>query len=154
MDDARFLAGLQAHFGDRAGRFLAVTARAAFPLKLRTVNVPVALRTAIIGNAAQALHPIAGQGLNLGLRDAATLAGLLHSTPREELGGAAMLSAYREARRRDASSGVLVTDLLVAAFSDARRLPTWGRGLALAALDLFGPARRLLAERMIHGSPT
>jgi 2-octaprenyl-6-methoxyphenol hydroxylase len=123
-------------------------------LKLRAVNIPVALRAAIIGNAAQALHPIAGQGLNLGLRDAATLASLLHSTPRGMLGGAAMLSAYEEARRRDASSGVRVTDLLVSAFADGRRLPTWGRGLALAALDLFPPARRLLAERMIHGAPT
>jgi 2-octaprenyl-6-methoxyphenol hydroxylase len=131
-----------------------VASRAAFPLKLRTVNVPVALRTAIIGNAAQALHPIAGQGLNLGLRDAATLAGLLHSTPREAVGSAAMLSAYQEARRRDASRGVRVTDFLVSAFSDPRRLPTWGRGLALAALDLFPPARRLLAERMIHGAPS
>jgi 2-octaprenyl-6-methoxyphenol hydroxylase len=154
LEDAAFLAELQTHFGDRAGRFLAVASRAAFPLKLRTVNVPVALRTAIIGNAAQALHPIAGQGLNLGLRDAATLAGLLHSTPREEVGSAAMLSTYQEARRRDASRGVMVTDFLVSAFSDPRRLPTWGRGLALAALDLFPPARRLLAERMIHGAPS
>lgn len=154
LDDRDFLADLQSHFGDRAGRFLDVTARAAFPLKLRTVNVPVAMRTAIIGNAAQALHPIAGQGLNLGLRDAAALATLLRSTPRPEIGGAVMLDAYRDARRRDASSGVLVTDLLVAAFSDPRRLPTLGRGLALAALDLFPPARRLLAERMIHGAPT
>ena len=154
LGEAGFLAELQAHFGDRAGRFLTVASRASFPLKLRAVNVPVALRTAIIGNAAQALHPIAGQGLNLGLRDAATLASLLQATPREALGGAAMLSAYRDARRRDASSGVLVTDFLVSAFSDARRIPTWGRGLALAALDLFPPARRLLAERMIHGAPT
>jgi 2-octaprenyl-6-methoxyphenol hydroxylase len=154
LGEPEFLAELQSHFGDRAGRFLAAAARAAFPLRLRTVNVPIALRTAIIGNAAQALHPIAGQGLNLGLRDAATLAGLLHGTAREALGSAAMLSAYADARRRDASSGVLVTDLLVSAFSDPRRLPMWGRGLALAALDLFPPARRLLAERMIHGAPS
>jgi 2-octaprenyl-6-methoxyphenol hydroxylase len=153
LEDSAFLAELQSHFGDRAGRFLTVASRAAFALKLRTVNVPVAMRTAIIGNAAQALHPIAGQGLNLGLRDAATLAALLHSTPREAVGSPGMLSAYQDARRRDASRGVMVTDFLVSAFSDARRLPTWGRGLALAALDLFPPARRLLAERMIYGAP-
>ena len=64
-----------------------------------------------------------------------------------------MLSAYREARRRDAARGVAFTDLLVSLFGDARRIPTWGRGLALAALDLFPPARRRLAERMIHGAP-
>jgi 2-octaprenyl-6-methoxyphenol hydroxylase len=154
LEDVAFLDGLQSRFGDRAGRFLAVASRAAFPLKLRAVNVPVALRTVIIGNAAQALHPIAGQGLNLGLRDAATLAALLMSTPREALGGPAMLTAYQDARRRVAARGVRVTDFLVSAFADARRLPTWGRGLALAALDLFPPARRLLAERMIHGSPS
>jgi 2-octaprenyl-6-methoxyphenol hydroxylase len=153
LDDAAFLAELQAHFGDRAGRFVSIESRASFPLKLRAVNVPVALRTAIVGNAAQALHPIAGQGLNLGLRDAAALAAILASTPRGEVGGAAMLDAYRASRRRDASRGVAFTDFLVSAFSDARRVPTWGRGLALTALDLFPPARRILAERMIHGAP-
>jgi len=152
LDDAEFLRGLQAHFGDRAGRFVSVAKRAAFPLKLRTVNVPVAMRTAIVGNAAQALHPIAGQGLNLGLRDAASLAAVIEATPRERLGDAAMLDAYRESRRRDAARGVAFTDFLVSAFADARRLPTWGRGLALAALDLFPPARRALATRMIHGA--
>jgi 2-octaprenyl-6-methoxyphenol hydroxylase len=127
--------------------------RASFPLKLRAVNTPIALRTAIIGNAAQALHPIAGQGLNLGLRDAGELAGAIAAAPRASLGDPEMLAAYREARRRDASRGVAFTDLLVSAFADARRLPTWGRGLALTALDLFAPARRALAERMIHGAP-
>ena len=152
LDDAQFLAGLQAHFGDRAGRFASVEKRAAFPLKLRTVNVPVAMRTAIVGNAAQALHPIAGQGLNLGLRDAASLASVLAATPRDRVGDGTMLDAYRESRRRDAGRGVAFTDFLVSAFADARRLPTWGRGLALAALDLIPPARRALATRMIHGA--
>ncbi len=154
MTPEEFLTQLQARFGDRAGRFLSIETRASFPLKLRAVNTPVALRTAIIGNAAQALHPIAGQGLNLGLRDAAVLAASIASTPRDQLGGAAMLAAYRDARHRDSSRGVVFTDLLVSLFSDGRRIPTWGRGLALAALDLFPPARRLLAQRMIHGSPT
>ena len=150
--DEEFLGGLQAHFGDRAGRFVSVAKRASFPLKLRTVNVPVAMRTAIVGNAAQALHPIAGQGLNLGLRDAASLAAAIASTPRERLGDAAMLASYRDSRRRDAARGVAFTDFLVSAFADSRRLPTWGRGLALAALDLIPPARRALATRMIHGA--
>jgi 2-octaprenyl-6-methoxyphenol hydroxylase len=154
LDDGRFLEGLQAAFGDRAGRFTAIASRAAFPLRLRTVNVPIALRTAIVGNAAQALHPVAGQGLNLGLRDAAALADLLKSTPRAALGSLAMLESYRRMRRRDASSGIAFTDFLVGAFADARRIPTWGRGLALTAFDLFPPARRLLAERMIHGAPS
>ena len=116
------------------------------------VNTPVALRTAIVGNAAQALHPIAGQGLNLGLRDAAALAAMLGTTAASEIGGAAMLAGYRDSRRRDAARGVAFTDFLVSAFADSRRIPTWGRGLALTALDLFAPARRALAERMIHGA--
>ncbi|HET6263394.1 MAG TPA: FAD-dependent oxidoreductase [Usitatibacter sp.] len=153
LGDAEFVDELQGAFGDRAGRFSAMGPRASFPLKLRAVNTPVALRTAIIGNAAQALHPIAGQGLNLGLRDAGELAGAIAAAPRASLGDPEMLAAYREARRRDASRGVAFTDLLVSAFADARRLPTWGRGLALTALDLFAPARRALAERMIHGAP-
>ena len=152
LGDAQFLAELQSHFGDRAGRFASVASRTSFPLRLRAVNSPVALRAAIVGNAAQTLHPIAGQGLNLGLRDAAALAAIVTSTPREELGGAAMLDRYREARRRDASRGVAFTDFLVSAFAYGQRIPTWGRGLALAALDVVAPARRAFAERMIYGA--
>lgn len=148
-----FLGELQERFGDRAGRFQGLGARAAFPLRLRVVNTPIALRTVIVGNAAQALHPIAGQGLNLGLRDAAQLAESIADCGPGELGGLAMLDRYRAARRRDALRGVAFTDFLVSAFADGRRIPTWGRGLALAALDAFAPARRLLAERMIHGAP-
>jgi 2-octaprenyl-6-methoxyphenol hydroxylase len=153
LDEGGFLAALQESFGDRAGRFVSIEARNAFPLKLRTVNSPVALRTVIVGNAAQALHPVAGQGLNLGLRDAAAVADLLRAMP-EAVGSGEMLAAYREARRRDASRGVAFTDFLVSIFSDARRVPTWGRGLALAALDVSPSARRLLAERMIYGAPS
>ena len=153
LDDAAFLAELQAHFGDRAGRFEAAGPRASFPLKLRTVNSTIALRTVIAGNAAQAMHPIAGQGLNVGLRDAGTLAAVLAADPGGDPGDAATLERYRQSRRRDAGRGVAFTDFLVGAFMDDRRLPTWGRGLALTALDLLPPARRLLAGRMIHGAP-
>ena len=152
-NDDEFLAELQSHFGDRAGRFVAVSGRASFPLRLRTVNVPIALRTAIVGNAAQALHPIAGQGLNLGLRDAAALAAAVMVAAPANIGSSAMLEAYRQSRHRDASRGVAFTDFLATVFADGRRLPTWGRGLALTALDLFPPARRALAQRMIHGAP-
>jgi len=152
LDDGAFLARLQAHFGDRAGRFVAAGPRASFPLKLRTINSTIALRTVIAGNAAQAMHPIAGQGLNVGLRDAASLASILRADPSGDPGAAAILEAYRGSRRRDAGRGVAFTDFLVGAFMDDRRLPTWGRGAALALLDLVPPARRLLADRMIHGA--
>jgi 2-octaprenyl-6-methoxyphenol hydroxylase len=153
LAEPEFLAELQERFGDRAGRFTGVGPRASFPLRLRTVNTPIALRTAIIGNAAQALHPIAGQGLNLGLRDAAQLADSIARAPGEDCGSHALLGAYRDARRRDASRGVAFTDFLVSAFAAGSAVPAWGRGLALTALDLVPPARRWLAERMIHGAP-
>lgn len=153
LDEGAFLEALQARFGDRAGRFVAAGPRTAFPLRLRAVNSAIARRTVLAGNAAQALHPIAGQGLNLGLRDATAIAAAIAAHPREALGGREMLQAYREARRRDAARGVAFTDFLVSSFADARRLPTWGRGAVLAALDLVPAARRLLADRMIHGAP-
>lgn len=153
LEDCIFLAELQEAFGDRAGRFTAVSDRASFPLRLRAINTPIALRTAFVGNAAQALHPIAGQGLNLGLRDAGALAAILCGAPAAAVGDAQMLGAYRDARQRDASRGIAFTDLLVSAFAHDNRIARWGRGLGLAALDLFPPARRFLAERMIHGAP-
>lgn len=152
LDETAFLAELQAAFGDRAGRFVEAGARASFPLRLRTVNSPVALRTAIVGNAAQALHPIAGQGLNLGLRDAAALAMALRALEREAVGGLAMLEDYRASRRRDASRGVAFTDFLVSAFAWRGPLPRAARGAVLAALDLVPTARRALADRMIYGA--
>jgi len=152
LDESAFVSALQEHFGDRAGRFLSASSRGAFPLKLRAVNTPVALRTVIVGNAAQALHPIAGQGLNLGLRDAGALAALLAATPVPQLGSMPMLDAYRAARRRDAARGIGFTDFLVSAFTDTRALPTLGRAAALVALDLFRPARRFFARRMVYGA--
>jgi 2-octaprenyl-6-methoxyphenol hydroxylase len=153
LGDAAFLAELQAHFGDRAGRFVGAGPRASFPLKLRRINTPIALRTVIAGNAAQAMHPIAGQGLNIGLRDAATLASLLAADPAGDPGAGPLLEAYREARRRDTGRGVAFTDFLVGAFMDERRFVSWGRGAALTLLDLLPPARRWLAGRMIDGAP-
>ncbi|HEX4781531.1 MAG TPA: FAD-dependent monooxygenase [Usitatibacter sp.] len=152
MDDAAFLAQLQSHFGDRAGRFTAIEGRGRFPLRLRAVNVPIALRTAIVGNAAQALHPIAGQGLNLGLRDAATLADLVQGASPGTIGSAGMLQAYASSRSKDASRGIAFTDFLASSFSQESLVPAWGRGLALTVLDLLPPARRALARRMIHGA--
>lgn len=152
LPEREFLAELQERFGDRAGRFLSAGPRAGFPLRLRTINSTIARRTAIVGNAAQAMHPIAGQGLNVGLRDARSLAASLEAAG--DPGAAAVLESFRASRARDSGRGVAFTDFLVGAFSDERLVPTWGRGLALTALDLLPPARRLLASRMIHGAPS
>lgn len=149
-DDA-FLARLQAHFGDRAGRFLSISGRAGFPLALRYATDPVLSRVVLLGNAAQALHPIAGQGFNLGLRDAWELAEAL--THDGDAGGAAMLARYRTMRTPDRIGGIAITDSLVRIFSSDVMPLRAARGGGLAMLDLLPPLKRALMQRMIFGAP-
>lgn len=150
--DARFLDELGRRFGGRLGRFVAVAQREAYPLALRyRRSALVAPRVIAIGNAAQTLHPVAGQGLNLGLRDAHELAAAVRDTAPAAIGPDAMLAAYDRARRSDRLAGVSVTDGLVRVFG--LTLPGAGlaRGLGLAALDLLPAARRVFARRMMLG---
>lgn len=151
LDQADFLAQCHAHFGDRAGRFIAVSGRAAFPLKLARVRPVTAPHLAIIGNAAQTLHPVAGQGFNLGLRDAWDLAGLINTTPASGLGGEAMLNQYRSKRRVDTGGGMLFTDFLVRSFSNDWAGLGLARGLGLTALELCKPARNFVTRKMSLG---
>ncbi|MFO1380320.1 MAG: FAD-dependent oxidoreductase [Chitinivorax sp.] len=151
-DDARFLAELQQAFGDRAGQFVAAGPRAAFPLYLRQLSRNHAQRVALIGNAAQALHPVAGQGFNLGLRDALDLAQLILATPRTQIGAAPMLQQFGRNRRLDANLTVGFTDLLIQLFDQH---PAWlqrMRSAGLLALDLAPGLRRAFTNRMIFGS--
>ncbi len=151
LDDAAFLAGLQARFGERQGRFLAASARAAFPLRRVTASPEPRPRCLRIGNAAQTLHPVAGQGFNLGLRDAWKLAQLAWETPRDELGGARLAAAYRAGRRTDVRAGLAMTDLLVELFSNDHALLRLGRGAGLALLDLAPPLKTVFARKMMFG---
>jgi 2-octaprenyl-6-methoxyphenol hydroxylase len=150
---ADFLAALQHRFGGRAGRFVAVRERVAFPLALRWVRSPVGERCVLAGNAAHTLHPVAGQGLNLGLRDAGALAELAAATPRAQWGGAAWLARYARARRLDAGAGIAVTDALVRVFSNDLTPLRIARDLGLSALGCLPSARAFLARRMIFGIP-
>jgi 2-octaprenyl-6-methoxyphenol hydroxylase len=147
-----FLEKLQRHFGDRAGRFISIEARARFPLILRYAADPVLPRAVMLGNAAQALHPIAGQGFNLGLRDAWELGEilLLHAT--RDPGSGECLSDYRAARRRDRLRGIALTHSLVKIFSNDLPPLRATRGAALALLDLVPPAKRAFMQRMIFGA--
>ena len=145
-----FCAAFQDHFGYRAGKFLTVGNRRSYPLKLRTVSSPVAGRIVVIGNAAQALHPVAGQGFNLGLRDAADLAQGL--AEHGDLADDARLSRYAATRAQDVTRSVGFTDFLVGAFSRDDALLRMPRGLALAVVDLLPFARRALARRMLFGA--
>ena len=152
LEDPAFLAELNQHFGQRAGKFLTIAQRASFPLKLRYAVPRVAARVAVIGAAAQALHPVAGQGLNLGVRDAADLAALLCRHADEDPGGTALLQRFAGLRKADARMGIEFTDALVRLFSTDNPLLRTGRGVGLALLDIAPMARRALARKMIFGA--
>jgi 2-octaprenyl-6-methoxyphenol hydroxylase len=129
-------------FGDRVGRFLSVEKRMSFPLKLSTLKPATALHLAIIGNAAQTMHPVAGQGFNVGIRDAWTLADLIIQTQANALGSEAMLKTYSQQRKRDTRGGLLFTDLLVNVFTNDLIGVGSLRGAGLGLLDLFKPAKK------------
>jgi 2-octaprenyl-6-methoxyphenol hydroxylase len=108
--------------------------------------------TVLLGNAAQTMHPVAGQGFNMGLRDAWELAReILNSTP-EALGTVSMLTAYRKQRSTDREAGIRFTDGLVRLFSNDLPLISAGRGVALSALDCLPFAKRFVAKRMMFGA--
>jgi 2-octaprenyl-6-methoxyphenol hydroxylase len=98
------------------------------------------------------LHPVAGQGFNLGLRDAWELAQVIRATPSCELGSAAMLKQYQSGRRPDTGGGILFTDFLVRVFSND--IPGFGalRGCGLTALELLAPAKRFVVGKMSFGA--
>ena len=149
MPEAQFLDALQDTFGRRAGRFRAVTGRSAAPLALRVRRVRAGNREAYAGNSAQTLHPVAGQGLNLGLRDAWDLVGSIRGAP--DPGAAAVLERYARRRTLDAFATIRVTDLLAVLFLETGFAARAARGAALCALDACAPARRFFARRMIYG---
>jgi 2-octaprenyl-6-methoxyphenol hydroxylase len=144
MDEERFLAELGDAFGARLGRFTRVSARLAYPLGLNA-EPRATTRTVAVGNAAQTLHPVAGQGLNLGLRDAAVLARLLARCP-----GPEGIGRFINERAQDRQTTIALTDTMARAFVGSGPLQSV-LGLGLAALDVVQPARTLLAELMMYG---
>jgi 2-octaprenyl-6-methoxyphenol hydroxylase len=148
LGEDAFLSELGEAFGERLGRFTGVSQRVAFPLGLNA-DPHATARTVAIGNAAQTLHPVAGQGLNLGLRDAAVLARLLaRSVDTNDVAFA--LGRFAAQREGDRNMVIRATDTMARAFADKGPLqPLFG--LALAALDTVKPARTLLAELMMFG---
>jgi 2-octaprenyl-6-methoxyphenol hydroxylase len=162
LPDAEFLAALYRHFGGRQGHFMSASPRKTFPLKLAWTGSEAADRVVRIGNAAQTLHPVAGQGFNIGLRDAWELASLCGDTqnesiqrgdtPASEIGSAAMLRAYARGRRADVLGGVGFTDFLVRVFSNDIAPLRHARGLGLLALEVLPPLKRFVARRMIFGA--
>lgn len=151
MTEAGFLERLQEAFGGRLGAFTGASPRARYPLSLK-VAVSAGARLIAIGNAAQTLHPVAGQGLNLGLRDAWELAATAGDFHGNDLGGSAHLAAYRRRRRLDRHGGIGFTDALVRLFSNDVAPLRAARGLGLALLGAAPPAKQFLVRRMTFGT--
>ena len=144
LDDAAWLAHLQARFGRRAGRFARAGARAFVPLARVEARATRASRALLVGNAARLLHPVAGQGYNLALRDVAALVDALEGAA--DPGDAALLARYERARRTDRRRTVALTDALARAFRGRAALPGRLRAAGLVGLDLAGPVRRAFAR--------
>lgn len=149
LSDADILQRIQDAIGPQA-RFTDIGPRASFPLKLRLRQPMRQQRELWIGNAAQTLHPVSGQGFNLGLRDAAMLAQALRQSL--DPGSAPVLHRYARSRQFDRWGAAAFTDGIVRTFSTPFPAMNTLRGVALSALDLFSPLRHFVARRMIWGA--
>jgi 2-octaprenyl-6-methoxyphenol hydroxylase len=157
--DQEFLAEVQRRFGFRLGRFLKVGRRVPYPLSLTQSDRTSAPRCVIIGNAAQGLHPVAGMGFNLGLRDAASLAELIAENARNDSdkggnadpGNAQLLREYDAWRRADRGGVIAFTDGLVRLFSNPLSAVARLRNLGLLAFDLLPPAKSALSRLSTGG---
>jgi 2-octaprenyl-6-methoxyphenol hydroxylase len=149
LDNNSYLRELQERFGWRAGRFVRAGVRASYPLKLTRAATTVATRTVLIGNAAQALHPVAGQGFNLGLRDAAMLAEVIvgaRAGAGADVGSPELLRQFAAWREGDRNGVVRFTDGLVKMFASTRAGAGVLRNLGLLLFDLSPPAKSALAR--------
>ena len=147
LSDDEFLLELGTAFGNRMGRFTQIKGRASFPLGLNAVDTLVNGHVVAIGNAAQTLHPVAGQGLNLGLRDAHALADALSAEGPTPLA----LATFAQRRALDRRLTIGATDTLARLFTvDFPPLAAL-RGLALTALEFVPPVKTALARQMMFG---
>ncbi len=165
MDDDGFLHALRPAFGDFLGRLRVVGARSSYPLNLTVARSLIAERVALIGDAAHGVHPIAGQGLNQGLRDVAALAQTLVDARRrgEDIGAPDVLQRYAQWRGFDSTTLALATDGFNRLFSNDNPIARLGRDLGMGALNaLPGLKRRVMREaagltgdlpRLLKGEP-
>ncbi|MCY3769701.1 MAG: FAD-dependent monooxygenase [Gammaproteobacteria bacterium] len=153
LEDRPFIRLLQSSFGDRAGNFTHPSPRKSYSLKRSTLCRPDLDRTIVIGNAAHTVHPVAGQGFNLGLRDAAELSEIIFNTPAGQVGTPSMIDLYYDSRARDTKMVSGFTHSLVSIFTSKRLFLPTARNLALQAIEHFPPAKRFLLRRTLgmHG---
>lgn len=144
MDDAGYLDVLRPRFGDFLGEITLAGDRFSYPLGLTLARRYVADRLALVGDAAHGIHPIAGQGLNAGLRDVAALAHVLSHAARrgEDIASPAVLARYQSWRRFDTASLAMATDLFNRLFSNDNALLRAGRDLGMAAVNALPGLRR------------
>jgi len=149
LSDEQFLARLQERFGHRAGRFLTTSPRQAYPLVLNFLRDHVRARAVFIGNAAHAIHPVGGQGFNLGLRDVAALAEVLADAVQrgEDVGAGTVLERYARWRRPDYLRALAFTDGLARLFSSRFPPLALARDLGLLGMDLLPGAKHLFAAQ-------
>ncbi|MCE9679376.1 2-octaprenyl-6-methoxyphenyl hydroxylase [Shewanella sp. AS1] len=148
LPESEFLHSLQQAFGHRAGRFIGVGQRYSYPLMLSYMPRPIFQRTVFIGNAAQTLHPIAGQGFNLGLRDLVDLIEAIDNALQndEDLGGAKLTHAYLAKRQADRESTINNVECLVRGFSNQHWPLVAGRNLGLRLLSWCPPLKTPIAR--------
>ena len=145
MSDQDFLCALQQQFGYRLGFFQRVGERQNYPLSLQQAEQMTAQRSLLIGNAAHTIHPIAGQGFNLALRDVAVLAELLQQA--DDPGNAELLQTYAAQRNKDITQVVRFTDGLLRLFTNPLRPLAHLRGASLGLLGRSAFLKRQLARR-------
>ncbi len=151
LDERGFLRRVQERFGYRLGRFEKAGRRSSYPLKLLHAREHVRPRVALIGNAAHAVHPITGQGFNLGIRDVAVLAEVISDACKagDDPGSLRVLQGYADWRKRDQQTVVMLTDGLVRLFTNPLLPLRLGRNLGLLALDLLPGAKRQLTRQFM-----
>jgi 2-octaprenyl-6-methoxyphenol hydroxylase len=146
-DDKTFLTQLQQRFGMRLGTLQKVGRRNAYPLALVRAVEHIRPRLALIGNAAHVLHPIAGQGFNLGIRDVAALAQVIVEAKEQDIGAIAVLNQYDAWRKHDQDCVTSLTDGLVRIFSNQITPLVIGRNSGLLAMDMIPPVKRMLMRQ-------
>lgn len=148
MSDEDFLIALQQRFGYRLGRMQKIGERFSYELKLKEVTEHVKPRIALVGNAAHTVHPVAGQGFNLGIRDVAVIAEQIIQASKAGMdpGSMSVLEQYAAQRRKDQQSVMKATDTMVRLFSNEWLPVKLARNLGILSVDMLPGVRHTLSR--------
>ena len=149
LDDSEFLIALQEYFGDRVGNFTLFKKIITFPLRQSFISKYPEENIAIIGNSAQIMHPVAGQGLNTGIRDALILSDCIKKDVNLDL--KLMINKFNHIRKKETKNILRFTDSLVTLFSNDFIGVNKFRGMALSFLDLIPPIKKRFVKKMSYG---